>query len=109
MLPRQQLETSYVTINTQVKPLDNAKVRQALNMAINKDRIVRCSIVRNPRSRLRHYTQRAVLQVAACFRKEPAGFPRQPLTVNSRVCPRRTRARSARLRVSIGRSLPLSG
>lgn len=36
-----QLETSYVTLNTQVKPLDNAKVRQALNMAINKERIVR--------------------------------------------------------------------
>src|SRR6195952_3533526 len=40
IVDRQQLETSYVTLNTQVKPLDNAKVRQALNMAINKDRIV---------------------------------------------------------------------
>jgi len=36
-----QLETSYVTLNTQVKPLDNPKVRQALNMAVNKERIVR--------------------------------------------------------------------
>jgi ABC-type transport system substrate-binding protein len=41
IVDRQQLETSYVTLNTKVKPLDNAKVRQALNMAINKDRIVR--------------------------------------------------------------------
>ncbi len=41
IVDRQQLETSYVTINTQVKPLDNPKVRQALNMAVNKDRIVR--------------------------------------------------------------------
>jgi len=41
IVDRDQLETSYVTLNTQVKPLDNPKVRQALNMAINKDRIVR--------------------------------------------------------------------
>jgi ABC-type transport system substrate-binding protein len=41
IVDRQQLETSYVTLNTQVKPFDNAKVRQAVNMAINKDRIVR--------------------------------------------------------------------
>ncbi len=36
-----QLQTGYVTLNTQVKPLDNVKVRQALNMAINKERITR--------------------------------------------------------------------
>jgi ABC-type transport system substrate-binding protein len=36
-----QLNTGYVTLNTRVKPLDNVKVRQALNMAINKDRVVR--------------------------------------------------------------------
>ncbi|MBZ5759411.1 MULTISPECIES: ABC transporter substrate-binding protein [Rhizobium] len=41
IVDRQQLETSYVTLNTQVKPLDNVKVRQALNMAVNKERIVR--------------------------------------------------------------------
>jgi ABC-type transport system substrate-binding protein len=41
IVDRQQLETSYVTINTQVKPFDNVKVRQAVNMAVNKDRIVR--------------------------------------------------------------------
>jgi ABC-type transport system substrate-binding protein len=41
IVDRDQLETSYVTLNTQVKPLDNPKVRQALNMAINKERIVR--------------------------------------------------------------------
>jgi ABC-type transport system substrate-binding protein len=41
IVDRQQLETSYVTLNTHVKPFDNAKVRQAVNMAINKDRIVR--------------------------------------------------------------------
>ena len=41
IVDRQQLETSYVTLNTQVKPFDNVKVRQAVNMAINKDRIVR--------------------------------------------------------------------
>jgi ABC-type transport system substrate-binding protein len=37
----QQLQTGYVTLNTQVKPLDDLKVRQALNMAINKERITR--------------------------------------------------------------------
>ncbi|WP_425532117.1 ABC transporter substrate-binding protein [Ancylobacter crimeensis] len=37
----EQLHTGYVTLNTKIKPLDNVKVRQALNMAINKDRIVR--------------------------------------------------------------------
>ncbi|WP_457298899.1 ABC transporter substrate-binding protein [Phyllobacterium sp. P5_D12] len=37
----QQLQTGYITLNTKVKPLDNLKVRQALNMAINKDRITR--------------------------------------------------------------------
>lgn len=41
IVDRQQLETSYVTLNTQVKPFDDVKVRQAVNMAINKDRIVR--------------------------------------------------------------------
>jgi peptide/nickel transport system substrate-binding protein/oligopeptide transport system substrate-binding protein len=35
-----QLHTGYVTMNTQMKPFDNVKVRQAVNMAINKDRIV---------------------------------------------------------------------
>ena len=35
-----QLHTGYVTLNTRVAPLDNVKVRQALNMAINKERIV---------------------------------------------------------------------
>ena len=37
----EQLHTGYVTLNTKIKPFDNVKVRQALNMAINKDRIVR--------------------------------------------------------------------
>src|SRR4051812_36153737 len=36
-----QLETSYLTIKTTIKPLDDVKVRQAINMAINKDRIVK--------------------------------------------------------------------
>lgn len=36
-----QLETSYVTLNVHTKPLDDVRVRQALNMAINKERIVR--------------------------------------------------------------------
>jgi peptide/nickel transport system substrate-binding protein len=36
----EQLHTGYVALNVKVKPLDNVKVRQALNMAINKDRIV---------------------------------------------------------------------
>ncbi len=35
-----QLHTGYVTMNTTMAPFDNAKVRQAVNMAINKDRIV---------------------------------------------------------------------
>jgi peptide/nickel transport system substrate-binding protein len=36
-----QLHTGYVTMNVKIKPFDNVKVRQAVNMAINKDRIVR--------------------------------------------------------------------
>jgi len=36
-----QLQTVYVTMNVKTPPLDNLKVRQAINMAINKDRIVR--------------------------------------------------------------------
>jgi ABC-type transport system substrate-binding protein len=37
----EQLHTGYVTLNTKVKPFDNVKVRQAVNMAVNKDRITR--------------------------------------------------------------------
>ncbi|MBL4786471.1 MAG: ABC transporter substrate-binding protein [Cohaesibacteraceae bacterium] len=36
-----QLHTGYVSLNTQMAPFDNVKVRRAINMAINKDRIVR--------------------------------------------------------------------
>lgn len=36
-----QLHTGYVTMNVNIKPFDDVKVRQAVNMAINKDRIVR--------------------------------------------------------------------
>ncbi|KQY40587.1 ABC transporter substrate-binding protein [Rhizobium sp. Root483D2] len=36
-----QLHTGYITLNTKVAPFDNVKVRQALNMAINKERITR--------------------------------------------------------------------
>jgi oligopeptide transport system substrate-binding protein len=35
-----QLHTGYVTMNVTRPPFDNVKVRQAVNMAINKDRIV---------------------------------------------------------------------
>lgn len=35
-----QLHTGYITLNTQMPPFDNVKVRQAVNMAINKDRII---------------------------------------------------------------------
>ncbi|MBB3571240.1 ABC transporter substrate-binding protein [Rhizobium sp. BK491] len=37
----EQLHTGYITLNTKVKPFDNLKVRQAVNMAVNKDRITR--------------------------------------------------------------------
>ncbi len=37
----EQLHTGYITLNTKVKPFDNVKVRQAMNMAINKERITR--------------------------------------------------------------------
>ncbi len=43
----EQLHTGYITLNIKVKPFDNVKVRQAVNMAINKDRIVR--ILERPR------------------------------------------------------------
>jgi peptide/nickel transport system substrate-binding protein/oligopeptide transport system substrate-binding protein len=36
-----QLETSYLTMNVNMKPLNDVRVRQAINMAINKDRIVK--------------------------------------------------------------------
>ena len=41
IVDRAQFETSYVTINTTKKPFDDVRVRQALNMAVNKDRIIR--------------------------------------------------------------------
>ncbi|KPF41300.1 ABC transporter substrate-binding protein [Rhizobium sp. AAP43] len=37
----EQLHTGYITLNTKVKPFDNVKVRQAINMAVNKERITR--------------------------------------------------------------------
>jgi peptide/nickel transport system substrate-binding protein/oligopeptide transport system substrate-binding protein len=37
----EQLHTGYVTLNTRVKPFDNVMVRQAVNMAVNKERITR--------------------------------------------------------------------
>ncbi|MHA6643281.1 ABC transporter substrate-binding protein [Mesorhizobium sp. A623] len=36
-----QLQTGYITMNVTMKPFDDVKVRQAVNMAINKDRIVK--------------------------------------------------------------------
>jgi ABC-type transport system substrate-binding protein len=36
-----QPETTYLTLNTQMAPFNNVKVRQAVNMAIDKERIVR--------------------------------------------------------------------
>jgi peptide/nickel transport system substrate-binding protein/oligopeptide transport system substrate-binding protein len=36
-----QLHTGYVTMNVKIKPFDDVRVRRAVNMAINKDRIVR--------------------------------------------------------------------
>ncbi|MFC0399445.1 ABC transporter substrate-binding protein [Paraburkholderia rhizosphaerae] len=36
-----QLETSYLTLKTTLPPFDNLKVRQAVNMAINKDHVIR--------------------------------------------------------------------
>jgi len=35
-----QLHTGYVTMNVTAEPFDDVKVRQAVNMAINKDRII---------------------------------------------------------------------
>lgn len=35
-----QLHTGYVTMNTQMEPFDNVEVRRAMNMAINKKRII---------------------------------------------------------------------
>lgn len=35
-----QLHTGYITLNVTIPPLDNVNVRKAINMAINKDRIV---------------------------------------------------------------------
>jgi ABC-type transport system substrate-binding protein len=41
IVDREQLQTGYITINTTKKPFDDVRVRQALNMAINKDRIIK--------------------------------------------------------------------
>ena len=35
-----QLQTGYVTLNVNIKPLNNVKVRQAINHAVDKDRII---------------------------------------------------------------------
>lgn len=35
-----QLQTGYVTLNVKIKPLNNVKVRQAINHAVDKDRII---------------------------------------------------------------------
>lgn len=40
-----QLHTGYVSMNVRMKPFDNVKVRQAVNMAVNKQRI--CKIINN--------------------------------------------------------------
>ncbi|MGH6962663.1 MAG: ABC transporter substrate-binding protein [Dongiaceae bacterium] len=37
----EQLHTGYVTMNVTTKPFDDARVRQAVNMALNKERILR--------------------------------------------------------------------
>ena len=37
----EQMQTGYVTINVEMEPFTDVRVRQALNMAVNKDRIVR--------------------------------------------------------------------
>lgn len=36
-----QLHTGYITMNVNTEPFDDVRVRQAVNMAINKDRVVR--------------------------------------------------------------------
>jgi len=36
-----QVSTIYIALNTRMKPFDNVKVRQAMNMAINKERIIK--------------------------------------------------------------------
>lgn len=41
MVTGDQLHTGYLTLNVTIPPLDILEVRQAINMAINKDRIVR--------------------------------------------------------------------
>jgi oligopeptide transport system substrate-binding protein len=38
-----QPETTYLTMNTQIAPFNNVKVRQAINMAIDKTRVVQLS------------------------------------------------------------------
>ncbi len=42
-----QLHTGYVTMNVKMAPFDKVEVRKAVNMAINKDRILR--IINGPR------------------------------------------------------------
>jgi ABC-type transport system substrate-binding protein len=41
IVQKSQLETSYLSMNVNIKPFNDVRVRKAVNMAINKDRIVR--------------------------------------------------------------------
>lgn len=41
IIPGDELQTGYVTMNVNTPPFDSLKVRQAVNMAINKERILR--------------------------------------------------------------------
>lgn len=41
IVPGKQLNTSYIALNVKMAPFDDLRVRKALNMAINKERIVR--------------------------------------------------------------------
>ena len=60
-----QLHTGYVTMNVNIPPLDDVRVRQAVNMAINKDRIVQ--LINNravpvPQSQMRRCSSVSSLQ-----------------------------------------------
>jgi oligopeptide transport system substrate-binding protein len=67
-----QLQTVYVTMNVKVPPLDNLKVRQAINMTINKDRIVR--IINNRAAPSNQVLPRGM----PGYDKDYAGYPYDP-------------------------------
>ncbi len=103
----EQLHTGYLTLNTKVKPLDNVKVRQAINMAVNKERITRilngrATPANQPLPPLMPATTRASPAMPSTSRRPRHCLPKQASPMGSRPCS--TRPTPIRSRASPRRS-----